>query len=755
MSHPDFLLAELSQHETFVRRTLTATLRNHAEVDDVIQETWIRTLAHGTVPGRAWLARTARNVAASRWRSDERRRFREQAREQELEAPSTDASLQRVEDRQKVVRCILGLAEPYRGVVLMRYEENLSVAEIASALDRSPGTVRSQLSRAHELLRTRLDADFGDRKHWAALALPAAMVKKSAAASVGVIPFAVAAGIIAAAGLGLLAYRVLQPATDPPAPLVSNATIATLSPGETRLSAPLLTPPSSESRTEAAAPLQEAATPKNARPYEERLMPRAELLARSYFGNYEKATFSFPFGIRDDPGLELTRNSWSVLFGNGRGRLDFGMTRYGSFVVDLGRVDPQSAADLTITSLAFDEDSVVPRVGHSYFVISRDEESTLASLVHVVEHEPKRRCVFDWYSTDGTGRAQGSIVDDREGRPLVDALKHWYSLLGAGTELATPEVLLQLRAGAGGGNPNTIDMTGNVSTYVDKLVPTPLDFFAEIEMKDPSLAYFHGGIVGSNRAFVVTSIDYEGVAKGDSNGHGEFQLVVGGTKIASYRDRDEPFRDRWNGRLVIESGDESSTYLEVANSSSGKVSLRGHFEERVPLEDAPFSPAGKGFLGDHAIPESPVIPELQAPRVLLQARNGRGGGNGHEINMCGTASYRFDSISKTPLDVVAPLDDRTRSIAFAEGGAVPAGQQFVVTSARMRGFIVGEQSYRYARLYLGQDKLIDVKSPAPTVDETWNGSIVILPGEETRLFLEIADCASIEVVLEGRFEPIR
>jgi hypothetical protein len=36
----------------------------------------------------------------------------------------------------------------------------------------------------------------------------------------------------------------------------------------------------------------------------------------------------------------------------------------------------------------------------------------------------------------------------------------------------------------------------------------------------------------------------------------------------------------WTGRLVILPGEESRTYLEVANSSAGDVLLTGHFEPK-------------------------------------------------------------------------------------------------------------------------------------------------------------------------------
>ena len=45
------------------------------------------------------------------------------------------------------------------------------------------------------------------------------------------------------------------------------------------------------------------------------------------------------------------------------------------------------------------------------------------------------------------------------------------------------QVLLQLRAGAGGGNPNRIDMNGSTSIYVDRFSTDPLSFDVPVTMQ--------------------------------------------------------------------------------------------------------------------------------------------------------------------------------------------------------------------------------------------------------------------------------
>ena len=49
---------------------------------------------------------------------------------------------------------------------------------------------------------------------------------------------------------------------------------------------------------------------------------QAVLWSRQRYKDYEKATFNFVFGIRDDPGLAQTRNDWCLQYGNGGDTFD-------------------------------------------------------------------------------------------------------------------------------------------------------------------------------------------------------------------------------------------------------------------------------------------------------------------------------------------------------------------------------------------------------------------------------------------------
>ena len=89
--------------------------------------------------------------AATDWRRGLRRR-----REEPLDragAVTVEDGTTLVDDRDLLLRVLAGLPTRQRAVLVLRYWEELSDAEIAEALNCAVGTVRSQASRALARLR--------------------------------------------------------------------------------------------------------------------------------------------------------------------------------------------------------------------------------------------------------------------------------------------------------------------------------------------------------------------------------------------------------------------------------------------------------------------------------------------------------------------------------------------------------------------------------------------------------------------------
>ncbi len=171
MPSPDTLLA----HGDFLRGLARHLVGDEHRAEDAVQQTFAKALAtspdgHGL---RAWLATVLRRVVSNDRRDESRRSARERHAARAPDVPSTQEVVEREALRQDVVQAVLGLAEPYRSTVLLRYFESLAPAAIGRRLGVRASTVRTRLARAHEMLRDKLDERHG-RPAWLALLVPLA-----------------------------------------------------------------------------------------------------------------------------------------------------------------------------------------------------------------------------------------------------------------------------------------------------------------------------------------------------------------------------------------------------------------------------------------------------------------------------------------------------------------------------------------------------------------------------------------------------
>jgi RNA polymerase sigma-70 factor (ECF subfamily) len=144
---------------------------NHAEAEDLVQETYVRAIpAVGRLRPesniKAWLFKILRNV----WFNQLRKR----RSDPELEGGSVDNLVNPGKDSfeiyagqvdvRRVRAAIDQLSLEFREVILLREFEELSYQEIASLLDCPPGTVMSRLARARSKLRVLLSSTPAERE---------------------------------------------------------------------------------------------------------------------------------------------------------------------------------------------------------------------------------------------------------------------------------------------------------------------------------------------------------------------------------------------------------------------------------------------------------------------------------------------------------------------------------------------------------------------------------------------------------------
>ena len=144
-------VAARSRHLLQAAHLLTGD-RHRAE--DLLQTALTRCyLRWGSIEGtdpEGYVRRALVNAHTDWWR---RKPWREQPAEQlpETAGPDEHASY---DVRDAVLEALAGLSRRQRAVVVLRYYEGLSEAEIAEVLGCSPGTVKSSASRALARLRT-------------------------------------------------------------------------------------------------------------------------------------------------------------------------------------------------------------------------------------------------------------------------------------------------------------------------------------------------------------------------------------------------------------------------------------------------------------------------------------------------------------------------------------------------------------------------------------------------------------------------
>ncbi|MCZ6598600.1 MAG: sigma-70 family RNA polymerase sigma factor [Planctomycetota bacterium] len=177
--HPEEELGAAS----WIRRLAHGLIADPAAAEDAVQDTWLAALRrspHGgpldaTEAPRPWLARVVRNFARQQVRGEGNRAAREAEAARADAQPSAGELILRAERQRELVEVVLGLDDPYRTTILLRYYEGWAPARIAQQQGISGATVRSRIQRALEELRVRLDARHGgEREEWRRAFLPLA-----------------------------------------------------------------------------------------------------------------------------------------------------------------------------------------------------------------------------------------------------------------------------------------------------------------------------------------------------------------------------------------------------------------------------------------------------------------------------------------------------------------------------------------------------------------------------------------------------
>jgi RNA polymerase sigma-70 factor (sigma-E family) len=156
----DAFRAFVTARSAALLRSAYLLVGDRGKAEDLLQVTLIKTYLKwrrikDPAAAEGYVRRALVNTATSWWRS---RPYRERPVEMVPEHSGTDEIAARIE-QEAMWRHLQGLPAKQRAVLVLRYYEGMTEAEIAEALNISRGTVKSHTSRALGALRRLLHED--------------------------------------------------------------------------------------------------------------------------------------------------------------------------------------------------------------------------------------------------------------------------------------------------------------------------------------------------------------------------------------------------------------------------------------------------------------------------------------------------------------------------------------------------------------------------------------------------------------------
>jgi RNA polymerase sigma-70 factor (ECF subfamily) len=159
------IAALVDEYAGTLYRVAYSVLRNTADAEDAVQETYLRVLRHSNSLSeirdpRVWLVRIVWNVVLDRKRRSKTRPETDDIADLARLLPASGLSAEEravsAQHHAHVLRAVRQLPEKEQRVLILSAFEELTSVEIAQVLGTTESTVRSRLFRARNLLSTLL-----------------------------------------------------------------------------------------------------------------------------------------------------------------------------------------------------------------------------------------------------------------------------------------------------------------------------------------------------------------------------------------------------------------------------------------------------------------------------------------------------------------------------------------------------------------------------------------------------------------------
>jgi RNA polymerase sigma-70 factor, ECF subfamily len=168
---PDVLDALIEQYRFRLFRYLLYLTSQRETAEELFQETWVRVLERGHQYNakwkfEAWLFTIARNLVIDQQRRRQPRLVDllggggHEEKALELEATNQITALEEIarrEESERITAALRTLPANYREVLALRFQEDLTLEEIAAVVGAPVSTVKSRLYRGLEALRQILE----------------------------------------------------------------------------------------------------------------------------------------------------------------------------------------------------------------------------------------------------------------------------------------------------------------------------------------------------------------------------------------------------------------------------------------------------------------------------------------------------------------------------------------------------------------------------------------------------------------------
>jgi RNA polymerase sigma-70 factor (ECF subfamily) len=135
------------------------------DAEDLTERVFLRALGHiktynnRGVPFTAWLYRIAHNLVAN-WHRDNSRRKEVPLEDQKnlhLRSDHPETALVNSQDQAQLLQIIRGLSEERQQLIILKFVEHMSNAEVATIMGRSEGAIKSLYHRTLQSLREEMD----------------------------------------------------------------------------------------------------------------------------------------------------------------------------------------------------------------------------------------------------------------------------------------------------------------------------------------------------------------------------------------------------------------------------------------------------------------------------------------------------------------------------------------------------------------------------------------------------------------------